>query len=165
MLVSGIIYMIMLRALVAQWIERLVADQKVCAFESRRGCHCRRPPEEAGGFRSKTVEVWRMNPRIIDFAHIKFESGKYGPVFALESDDLDCNLVYWDEGKGIPAHPNDDLDIVGIVLRGEGVLHMDGAEYKLRAGQFFLIPKRVVRELRSNGSEFVYLTVHRRREP
>ena len=106
-----------------------------------------------------------MNPRIIDFTQIELEEGRYGPVFALESDDLDCNLVYWDEGHGVPAHPDDDLDIVGIVLRGEGVLHMDGVEYKLRAGQFFLIPKRVVRALNSAGGEFLYLTVHRRRDP
>jgi len=106
-----------------------------------------------------------MNPRIIDFTHIGLDEGVYGPIFALESDDLDCNLVYWNEGQGVPAHPNDDLDVVGIVLRGEGILHMDGVDYKLRAGQFFLIPKRVVRALFSAGGEFVYLTVHRRREP
>jgi quercetin dioxygenase-like cupin family protein len=106
-----------------------------------------------------------MNPQIIDFTQIGIEEGVYGAVFALESDDLDCNLVYWDEGQGVPAHPNDELDVVGIVLRGEGILHMDGVDYELRTGQFFLIPKRVVRELRSAGGEFVYLAVHRRREP
>jgi mannose-6-phosphate isomerase-like protein (cupin superfamily) len=106
-----------------------------------------------------------MNPRIIDFTHIQLEERIYGPVFALESDDLDCNLVYWNEGEGVPAHPNDDLDVVGLVLLGEGILQMDGVEYKLRAGQFFLIPKRVVRALYSTGGAFVYLTVHRRREP
>jgi quercetin dioxygenase-like cupin family protein len=106
-----------------------------------------------------------MNPRIIDFTHIQLEDGVYGAIFALESDDLDCNLIYWNEGQGVPAHPNDDWDMVGIVLRGEGILHMDGVDYKLRAGQFFLIPKRVVREIRSDGGEFVYLAVHRRRGP
>lgn len=106
-----------------------------------------------------------MNPQIIDFTQIGIEEGTYGPVFALESDDLDCNLVYWDEGQGVPAHADDDLDVIGIVLRGEGILHMDGVDYRLRTGQFFLIPKRVVRELRSAGGEFVYLSVHRRREP
>lgn len=106
-----------------------------------------------------------MNPRIIDFTQIELEEGMYGPIFALECDDLDCNLIYWNEGEGVPAHPNDELDVVGIVLRGEGVLHMDGADYRLRAGQFFLIPKRVLRSLRSRGDEFVYFTVHRRREP
>jgi len=106
-----------------------------------------------------------MNPQIIDFTHIRLDTEVYGPVFALESEDLDCNLVFWDEGQGVPAHPNDDLDIVGIVLYGEGILHMDGEDYKLRSGQFFLIPKRVVREIRSAGGRFVYLTVHRRRTP
>ena len=106
-----------------------------------------------------------MNPQIIDFTHLELEDGTYGPVFALESDDLDCNLVYWNEGQGVPAHPDDDLDIAGIVLQGEGILHMDGVDYKLRAGQFFLIPKRTVRALFSAGGEFIYLTVHQRREP
>jgi quercetin dioxygenase-like cupin family protein len=106
-----------------------------------------------------------MNPQIIDFTQIALEDGKYGAIFALESDDLDCNLVFWDEGEGVQAHPNDDLDVIGIVLRGEGILHMDGVDYTLRPGHFFLIPKRVVRALRSAGNEFVYLAVHRRREP
>jgi quercetin dioxygenase-like cupin family protein len=106
-----------------------------------------------------------MNPRIIDFARLELDEGTYGPVFALECDDLDCNLIYWDEGAGVPAHPNDDLDIMGIVLRGRGILHMDGVDYQLRAGQFFFIPKRVLRALHSTGGEFVYLTVHKRREP
>jgi mannose-6-phosphate isomerase-like protein (cupin superfamily) len=106
-----------------------------------------------------------MNPRIIDFTQIRLEKGIYGPVFAVESDDLDCNLIYWDEGEGVPAHPNDDLDVVGIVLQGEGILHIDGVDYKLRAGQFFFIPKRAVRALRSAGSDLIYLTVHQRREP
>lgn len=106
-----------------------------------------------------------MNPQIIDFSQIELEEGVFGSVFAVESDDLDCNLVYWNEGEGVPAHPDDGLDVVGIVLRGEGILHMDGIDYKLRAGQFFLIPKRVHRALRSAGGEFVYLAVHRRREP
>ena len=57
MLVSGIICMIVLRALVAQWIERLVADQKVCAFESRRGCQARRPPVKVGGLCLETKRV------------------------------------------------------------------------------------------------------------
>ncbi len=106
-----------------------------------------------------------MNPQIIDFSNIELEEGGYGPVFALECDDLNCNLIYWDEGEGVPAHPDDALDVVGIVLRGEGILHMDGVDYRLRTGQFFLIPKRVLRALRSTGGVFVYLTVHRRRGP
>ncbi len=106
-----------------------------------------------------------MNPRIIDFSQIELEDGLYGPLFALESDGLDCNLVYWNEGEGVPAHPNDDLDVLGIVLSGEVILHMDGVDYKLRAGQLFLIPKRVVRALHNTGDQFIYLTVHRRREP
>ena len=92
-----------------------------------------------------------MNPQIIDFTRIKLSEGKYGPVFSLESGDLDCNLIYWDEGQGVPPHPNDDLDVVGIVLRGEGILHMDGVDYRLYPGQFFLIPKRTVRQLRGSS--------------
>lgn len=63
------------------------------------------------------------------------------------------------------ALESDDLDVLGIVLSGEVILHMDGVDYKLRAGQLFLIPKRVVRALHSAGDQFIYLTVHRRREP
>jgi hypothetical protein len=50
--VNGIIYPVAICALVAQWIERLVADQKVCAFESRRGCQRYRPPHMVGDMRS-----------------------------------------------------------------------------------------------------------------
>jgi mannose-6-phosphate isomerase-like protein (cupin superfamily) len=106
-----------------------------------------------------------VNPQIIDFTQLQLEAGIYGSVFALECADLDCNLVYWCDGEGVPAHAEDDRDVVGIVLHGEGILHMDGVDYNLRPGQFFLIPKRVVRALHSTGDDFVYLTVHRRRDP
>jgi quercetin dioxygenase-like cupin family protein len=106
-----------------------------------------------------------MNAQIIGFTQIELEQGAYRSVFSLECSDLNCNLVYWAEGKGVPAHPDDDLDVIGFVLRGKGILHMDGVDYKLRAGQLFLIPKRVVRALRSVDDEFIYLAVHRRRGP
>ncbi|MBI3359927.1 MAG: cupin domain-containing protein [Chloroflexi bacterium] len=102
-------------------------------------------------------------PQIVDLNAFTRESGHYGTIFAFESADLDFNLVYFDKGEGVPHHVNDEVDVAGVVLRGEGALALDGIEYRLRPGHFFFIPKGSARGLRSTRADFVYLSFHVRR--
>lgn len=104
-----------------------------------------------------------LNPQIVDLNAFAREPGRYGTIFAFESADLDFNLVYFDNGEGVPPHVNDEVEVAGVVLRGEGVLTLDGVEYRLRLGHFFFIPKGSARGLRSTHADFVYLSFHRRR--
>jgi quercetin dioxygenase-like cupin family protein len=104
-----------------------------------------------------------MEPRIVNLLDIAAEPGALGPVFSLESPDMDCNLLRFDRGEGVPLHITTDVDVAGVVLEGEGFLQVDGQQYTLMEGDFFYIPKGSARKLRSSGGPFTYLAFHARR--
>jgi quercetin dioxygenase-like cupin family protein len=89
--------------------------------------------------------------------------GSSGPVFSLESADLDCNYLRFQSGEGVPLHINAEVDVAGVVLEGEGILQVDGQQHLLCEGDFFYIPKGSARKLRSSGGPFAYLSFHARR--
>ena len=86
-----------------------------------------------------------------------------GPVWTRSSADLNVNLLSFDRGQGVPAHVNDEVDVLLVIVSGAGVLEIDGAVHPIRAGQVCLIPKGAERAIRSAGGLFAYLTCHRRR--
>jgi quercetin dioxygenase-like cupin family protein len=104
-----------------------------------------------------------MEARIVNLFELDVDSSPQGPVFSLESPDLDCNLLRFDKGEGVPLHINAQVDVGGLVLEGEGFLQVDGQQYMLSEGDFFYIPKGAARKLRSAGGLFAYLTFHARR--
>lgn len=104
-----------------------------------------------------------MEPKVINLFDVETESNAQGPAFSLESRDLDCNFLRFDNGEGVPLHINAQIDVAGVVLRGEGFLQVDGQQYLLTEGDFFYIPKGTARKLRSSGGPFAYLSFHARR--
>jgi quercetin dioxygenase-like cupin family protein len=86
-----------------------------------------------------------------------------GAVWSLGSADLNLNLMRFADGDGVEAHINAELDVVGLVVAGEGVLELDGQRERLCAGDFFFIPKGTRRALHAGAGDFSYLTCHRRR--
>lgn len=91
-------------------------------------------------------------------------SSDSGPVWTKSSVDLNINLISFRSGQGVPAHINNEVDVFVVVVGGEGLLEIDHVEHPMRAGQVCLIPKGVLRALRSSSQDFAYLTCHRRRE-
>jgi len=91
------------------------------------------------------------------------QDDRAGPVWSWSSDELNINLLRFDHGDGVAAHVNREVDVLGVVVAGEGVLIMDGVSYPLRPGMAFCIPKGVERALHSAGGPFSYLSCHRRR--
>jgi quercetin dioxygenase-like cupin family protein len=104
-----------------------------------------------------------MEPKVVNLYDLDPEPTGYGPVFSLESTDLDCNYSRYDQGEGVPLHINAQVDVGGIVLEGQGILQVDGEQRLLTEGDFFYIPKGAARKLRSDGGPFAYLTFHARR--
>jgi len=104
-----------------------------------------------------------MEPKIISLYGIDADPKTPGPVFSLESLDLDCNYLRFDNGEGVPLHINAQVDVAGVVLEGEGFLQVDGQQHMLIEGDFFYIPKGSARKLRSAGGRFAYLSFHARR--
>jgi len=104
-----------------------------------------------------------MEPKVINLFDVDTEAAFPGPVFSLESADMDCNYLRFDQGEGVPLHINAQVDVAGVVLEGEGFLQVDSQQHLVTEGDFFYIPKGAARKLRSAGGPFSYLSFHARR--
>ena len=99
-----------------------------------------------------------MEAKIVNLYELEVEPNLHGPVFSLESQELDCNLLRFDKGEGVPLHINAQVDVAGVVLEGQGFLQVDDQQHLLTEGDFFFVPKGSARKLRSAGGPFVYLS-------
>jgi quercetin dioxygenase-like cupin family protein len=88
-----------------------------------------------------------------------------GPVWGLASDDLNATVLAWPAGHEVAEHVNAELDVLLVVLEGEGTASVDGSEHGLSAGHALLIPKGSTRAIRAGAAGVRYLSVHRRRGP
>jgi quercetin dioxygenase-like cupin family protein len=104
-----------------------------------------------------------MEPTIVDLLRWIRENDGSGPIWTHTSEDLNVNLLRFHDGAGVPAHINDQLDVLVVVIEGEGIVEVDGEQQRLATGQACLIPKGATRSLRSDGGAFSYLSCHRRR--
>jgi mannose-6-phosphate isomerase-like protein (cupin superfamily) len=104
-----------------------------------------------------------MEAKIVNLFDANVDPALQGPIFSLESADLDCNCLRFDRGEGIPLHINAQVDVAGVVLEGRGFLQVDGQQHMLTEGDFFYIPRGTARKLRSAGGPFTYLSFHARR--
>ncbi len=102
-------------------------------------------------------------PAITTLTEVLAASRGPGPVWTRSSLDLNVNVLAFDAGQGVPAHVNDEVDVLIVIVAGTGVLEFGGTTHPVTAGQVCLVPKGVARALRSDGGPFAYLTCHRRR--
>ena len=98
----------------------------------------------------------------VDMAALIERSGS-GPQWSHESADLDLTALKWHEGQQVPAHVNDEVDVVLIGVVGAGTVIVEGAVYRLAAGQALLIAKGSERAMQCADEPWIYLSVHRRR--
>ena len=91
------------------------------------------------------------------------KEGRTGPIWATETEDLDCTLLQWNEGHEIASHVNDEVDVVMTVLQGEGMIEIGGAKTILKQGVIVVIPKGAGRRITAETTPLVYLNVHKRR--
>ena len=90
-------------------------------------------------------------------------AGGRGPVWGLESEDLNATLLAWRPGEGAPEHVNDERDVLVLVVDGSGEFDVDGERAELRAGQLIVVPKGSRRRIDAGPDGIRYVTVHRRR--
>lgn len=80
-------------------------------------------------------------------------------------DDLNANLVHLDPGSGVKAHTNHEVDVVVIVLEGNGRLSIDTTDHDLAPHVLALAVRGSERSISAGPFGLTYLTVHRRRDP
>lgn len=104
--------------------------------------------------------------RVVDLAALAreaAESGTVGALWSLVTPELNLNVVRFAAGDGVPEHTNDEVDVIGVVLSGEGLVTIDGREERVSARSLFYAPKGSRRAIRAVEGELAYLTCHRRR--
>ncbi|MBX3069691.1 MAG: hypothetical protein KF883_04230 [Thermomicrobiales bacterium] len=99
----------------------------------------------------------------IDLANLARTTEVRGPVWSDISDDLNVNLLVFDEGQGVDEHVNQDVDVLLTVVHGQGHVTIDGDLQTLAAGSVVIVAKGSARSITAASDRFAYLTCHRRR--
>jgi quercetin dioxygenase-like cupin family protein len=87
-----------------------------------------------------------------------------GPLWGIESEDLNATLLEWGPGEGPPAETvNDERDVLVFVHEGSLTLYLDGVERQLPAGRAVIVEKGRRRRLVAGPEGVRYVTAHRRR--
>ena len=102
-------------------------------------------------------------PTIIDPRALLMAAAHDGPIWSLSSEQLNINLLRFGTGEGIPPHINDEVDVLIVIVEGEGALTLGDEERPIRTGQAALIPRGARRAIRCTSSSLAYLSCHRRR--
>ena len=88
-----------------------------------------------------------------------------GPLWGMQSEELNATLLEWPPGGGVAEHVNDELEVLVLVLAGSASVSVDGTEHELTAGGLLLVPRGSARSLSAGRGGVRYLSVHRRRGP
>jgi quercetin dioxygenase-like cupin family protein len=76
---------------------------------------------------------------------------------------LDANLVHLPPGQHVGTHAEPDLDVLLLVVAGDGILGTTGHALPLARGSMLWLPHGSSRSLAAGDDGMSYLTVHRRR--
>jgi quercetin dioxygenase-like cupin family protein len=91
-------------------------------------------------------------------------TGADGAVWSLPHDgDLDANLVKLGPGGAMAAHRNAEVDVLVVVIAGEGTVSIDGHDIEVSQHHLVRIPKGTLRRVTAGATGLVYLSVHRAR--
>ena len=105
----------------------------------------------------------RPTPRIpVDLAGLP---GGIGPLWGMQSDELNATLLEWPPGGGVAEHVNDELEVLLVVIAGSARVSLDGEGHELAAGSLLLVPRGCARSVAAGSDGVRYLSVHRRRAP
>src|SRR5262245_11138267 len=100
---------------------------------------------------------------VIDIAASLRQTSNDGPIWSMNSEQLNVNLLRLPTGDGIAEHVNNEVDVVLVIFEGSGDLTVDGVTYPLSPGRVLLVPRESTRTMRCTAGPLIYLTCHRRR--
>lgn len=98
----------------------------------------------------------------IDFAGLsRHHTGR--PVWSDVTEDLNLNLVVLGAGDTVETHTNREVDVLLVVVEGEGEVTVGPSKVCVTAGQGLVVPKGVSRSIVGITDRFGYITCHKRR--
>jgi quercetin dioxygenase-like cupin family protein len=109
--------------------------------------------------------TYDISPRRVALDALSLDPGVQGPIWSHGGEQLDVNLLYFDEGSGVPPHVNQSLDVWIVVIQGEGEAQIDGAVYPLSRGTCLYIAAGSERAIHSTGGPLIYASAHQKRGP
>lgn len=110
---------------------------------------------------------YEQRPKLfaIDSAYAQRVAQGGGVQWGFQSEDLNGNLVSWSKGQGVAPHVNSEVDVLLMVVSGNGAVIIDDHEIAVGPGQCLLLPKSARRSILAASDGFSYFTVHQRRKP
>jgi quercetin dioxygenase-like cupin family protein len=100
----------------------------------------------------------------VDLASLAAAGNRPGALWWLDGEDLQANLVWLGRGDRIQPHRNDEVDVLVVVVSGQGELTLDGRVHPLAPVALVHLPKGTVRAVVAVDGPLAYLSVHRRRQ-
>ena len=102
-------------------------------------------------------------PTIFNPQALLMSAAHNGPIWSMNSEQLNINVLRFGTGEGIPPHINNEVDVLIVIVEGEGVLTLGNEERPIRTGEATLIPRGARRAIRCTSGTLAYLSCHRRR--
>jgi quercetin dioxygenase-like cupin family protein len=99
----------------------------------------------------------------VDLANLAAGEERSGALWRLDGEDLQVNLVRLGVGDRIQPHRNDAVDVLLVVVSGQGELTLGGQVHPLAPMALVHVPKGTVRAIAAVDGPLAYLSVHRRR--
>lgn len=93
------------------------------------------------------------------------DPGSAGALWRLAEPgrQLDANLIRVPPRGSIDTHAEPDLDVLLLVVAGDGTLGSADGPHPLEPGSLVWLPHGSVRDVTAGESGLTYVTVHRRR--
>lgn len=76
---------------------------------------------------------------------------------------LDANVVRLAARQKIDTHTEPDLDVLLLILTGDGVVHAPDSSHEVARGMLIWLPHGSTRSITAGSDGLSYLTVHKRR--
>lgn len=103
-------------------------------------------------------------PQVVDVRALAVGAQDLGAQWSLSGDrELEANVVHIPAGEGIAEHLG-GVDVMVMVVTGEGSMQINAARFELRTDVLVFVPRGSTRSFRAGVSGLTYVTVHRRRE-
>ena len=70
-----------------------------------------------------------VSPRLSAPVDLAGSPSGTGPLWGMQSDELNATLLEWPPGGGVAEHVNDELEVIMLVLAGSARVSLDGVRY------------------------------------
>lgn len=99
---------------------------------------------------------------VVDLAAV---AGSGGVVWSVSPQGFHANLVVLGPHEAILSHRNDSVDVLIVVVAGDGSAFVDGRSVALVPSSALLVRRGAERSIRAGVAGLRYLTIHEQRGP